>query len=465
MFESLSDRLNSAVRTLAGKARLSEKNIDDVLAQVRTSLLEADVNFHVVRELVKRLREKSLGTEVPPGIEPAEMFLKLVYDELVELLGGGDPELNLKVTPPAVIMLVGLQGSGKTTSTGKLARYLKEDLGRKPYLVPADVYRPAAIDQLKTLGRQLDIPVYDTPASGANPVAEAQKAIEEAKRLGYDTVLVDTAGRLQIDEELMQELDRMQETLKPHEILFVADAMTGQEAVNVVKEFHARLDLDGVVLTKMDGDARGGAALSIKAVTGARVKFVGVGEKMDALQPFHPSRIAQRILGMGDLQTLAEKANKAIDQQTAKRIEKKLVNNEFDLEDFRDAMLQMNKLGSFSSVLGMIPGLGGLMKQAKQLQGAEAELARTLAIINSMTKQERADHSLINGNRRKRIAAGSGTHVNDVNKLLKNFLQMKKMMKQLNKMGPGDMMRMMQSRGGPGGMGGMPGGGFPGMGM
>ncbi len=457
MFESLSDRLNLAVRTLTGKARLSEKNIDEVLGQVRTSLLEADVNFHVVRDLVKRLREKSLGLDVPTGIEPSDLFLKLVYDELVELLGGGDPELNLKVAPPAIILMVGLQGSGKTTSTGKLARYLKDDLGRKPYLVPADVYRPAAIDQLKTLARQLDVPVHETPAQGADPVAEAQKAVDEAIKQGYDTVLVDTAGRLQIDEELMQELDRLQQTLKPHEILFVADAMTGQEAVNVVKEFHDRLDLDGVILTKMDGDARGGAALSIKAVTGTRVKFVGTGEKMEALQPFHPSRIAQRILGMGDLQTLSEKAQKAIDQDTAKRIEKKLVSNEFDLEDFRDAMLQMNKMGSFSSVVGMIPGLGGLFKQAKQLQGAEDELKRTMAIINSMTKQERADHTLINGNRRKRIAAGSGTNLNDVNKLLKNFVQMKKMMKQLNKMGPGDIMRMMQQRGGTGG-------GFPGMG-
>ncbi len=456
MFESLSDRLNSAVRTLTGKARLSEKNIDEVLGQVRTSLLEADVNFHVVRDLVKRLREKSLGTEVPPGIEPAEMFLKIVYDELVELLGGGDPELNLKVQPPAVIMLVGLQGSGKTTSTGKLARYLRDDLGRKPYLVPADVYRPAAVEQLKTLGRQLGIPVHDTPAQGADPVAQSKAAVEEARQLGYDTVLVDTAGRLQIDEELMQELDRMRDTLKPHEILFVADAMTGQEAVNVVKEFHGRLDLDGVILTKMDGDARGGAALSIKSVTGTRVKFVGTGEKMEALQPFHPSRIAQRILGMGDLQTLAEKAQKAIDVNTAKRLETKLTSNEFDLEDFRDAMLQMNKLGSFTSVIGMIPGLGNVFKQAKQLQGAEDELKRTLAIINSMTNEERRDHTLINGNRRKRIASGSGTHVNDVNKLLKNFIQMKKMMKQLNKMGPADMMKMMQR--GPGGFPGGPGG-------
>ncbi|MCW5830344.1 MAG: signal recognition particle protein [Deltaproteobacteria bacterium] len=450
MFDSLSDRLTGAIRSLTGKTRLSEKNIDEVLGQVRTSLLEADVNFHVVRDLVKRLREKSLGTEVPAGIQPSEMFLKLVFDELVGLLGGGDPELNIRVAPPAIILMVGLQGSGKTTSTGKLARHLRDDLGRKPYLVPADVYRPAAVEQLKTLGRQLGVPVHDTPATGADPVAEAQKAVEEAQRQGYDTVLVDTAGRLQIDDELMQELDRLQEVLKPHEILFVADAMTGQEAVNVVKEFHDRLDLDGVILTKMDGDARGGAALSIKSVTGTPVKFVGVGEKLDALQPFHPNRIAQRILGMGDLQTLAEKAQRAIDQQAAQRIEKKLFTNEFNLDDFREAMVQMNRMGSFSSLVGMIPGLGGMFKQAKQLQGAEAELKKTMAIINSMTIQERNDHTIINGNRRKRIAAGSGTNVNEVNKLLKNFVQMKKMMKQFSKMGPADMMRMMRQ--GPGGM-------------
>jgi signal recognition particle subunit SRP54 len=445
MFESLSDKLDVTFKKLRGQGRLTEDNIKEALREVRMTLLEADVNFLVVKQFVKAVRERAMGSEVLQSLTPAQQFIKIVNEELTALMGGSAVELELNAAPPVVILMVGLQGSGKTTSSGKLALALKKKK-RRPFLVPVDVYRPAAIDQLQSLGRQIEVPVF--PASDSqDPVKISRKAVEAARQQGYDTVIIDTAGRLQIDEKLMAELEKIKSAVKPHEILLVADAMTGQEAVNIAKTFNDTLDITGVVLTKLDGDARGGAALSIKAVTGKPIKFVGEGEKLSALDTFHPDRMASRILGMGDMLSLIERAQDTVDQKKAEELARKLRRNEFTLEDFRTQLQQIKKLGSLGGIMKMIPGMGKLKNQLED--GVDdKELVRIEAIINSMTDKERRDHRLINGSRRKRIARGSGTTVQDVNRLLKNFLEMKKMMKKFNKMGPRGMKRMMSQLGG-----------------
>ncbi len=447
MFETLSDKLDLVFKKLRGQGVMTEDNIKDALREVRMVLLEADVNFKVVKEFVERVRAKAVGEQVLQSLTPGQQVIKIVHDELIALMGTGDDnQLNLAVKPPVAIMMVGLQGAGKTTSCGKLARHLKK-LKRNPLMVPADVYRPAAIEQLKTLGRQLDIEVFDSRAD-QDPVAICQAAMEYAARLGFDTVLLDTAGRHQIDDFLMSELERIRAAVNPHEILFVADAMTGQEAVNVASGFNERLALTGVVLTKLDGDAKGGAALSIKAVTGTPIKFVGLGEKLDALEVFHPDRLVSRILGMGDVLTLVEKAAATFDAGEAERFKDKLKKNQFDLEDFKAQLQQMKKLGSLESIMGMIPGMGKLMKQMPAgMQPSEKELKRIEAIIDSMTRQERANHTIINGSRRMRIAKGSGTTVQEVNQLLKRFTEAQKVVKQLQKLGTKGLMK------GLGGMG------------
>jgi len=470
MFESLTDRLSGVFRNLSGRAQLSEDNIRDALREVRLALLEADVNFKVVKDFVERVREKAVGVEVMKGVTPAQQVVRVVHDELVELLGGADPEataLRLQGRQPAVILMVGLQGSGKTTSAGKLALLLRKRK-MKPYLVPADVYRPAAIDQLRTLARQIDMPCFESTPD-MNPVDIARKAVEDAKEQQCTVVIVDTAGRLHIDEPLMEELKAIKEAVQPQEILFVADAMTGQDAVTVAESFHERLALTGVVLTKMDGDARGGAALSIRSVTGAPVKLVGMGEKLSEMEVFHPDRVAGRILGMGDVLTLLEKAQSSIEADEAAALARKLQKATFDLEDFRVQMRRMRKIGSFESILKLIPGMGGLAQQLGSLGDHEKELNRTEAIINSMTMQERRNPDILNGSRRARIAKGSGTRVQDVNALLRQFEQMRKMMQTIAKPGkrprlPGMGSGMPTGLGGLGGLGGLPPGmGLPGM--
>ncbi len=446
MFESLSDKLDVTFKKLRGQGRLTEDNVKDALREVRLTLLEADVNFLVVKQFVKAVRERAMGSEVLESLTPAQQFVKIVNEEMVALMGGGAVGLDFNAAPPVVIMMVGLQGSGKTTSSGKLALSLKK-MKRKPLLVPVDVYRPAAIDQLQSLGRQIDVPVYPSEIK-QDPVKISRKALEMAKQQGYDTVIIDTAGRLQIDEKLMAELEKIKAAVKVHEILLVADAMTGQEAVNIAKTFNDTLDITGVVLTKLDGDARGGAALSIKAVTGKPIKFVGEGEKLSALDIFHPDRMASRILGMGDMLTLIEKAQDGVDQKKAEELARKLRKNEFSLDDFRSQLHQIKKLGSVGGIMKMIPGMGKLKEKIGDEAINEKELVVIEAVINSMTDKERHDHKLINGSRRKRIAKGSGTTVQDVNRLLKNFLEMKKMMKKFNKMGPKGLKRMMGQLGG-----------------
>ncbi|HOP39769.1 MAG TPA: signal recognition particle protein [Geobacteraceae bacterium] len=442
MFDSLSDKLDQIFKKLRGQGVMTEENIKDALREVRLVLLEADVNFKVVKDFIGRVKERAVGSQVLQSLSPGQQVIKIVNDELVTLMGGGeDNSLNLAVKPPVAIMLVGLQGSGKTTSCGKLARYLKAQR-RKPLLVPADVYRPAAIDQLKTLGSQLSIDVYDSRAD-QDPVDICREALRFAANSGFDTVLFDTAGRLQIDEVLMEELVRIKDTVEPEEILLVADAMTGQEAVNVATGFDSRLDLTGVILTKLDGDAKGGAALSIKAVTGKPVKFVGLGEKLDALEVFHADRLVSRILGMGDVLTLIEKAEATFDKGEAEKLQKKLKKNQFDLEDFRSQLQQMKKMGSLESIMGLVPGMGKLMKQVEGAQPSEKDLKRVEAIIDSMTREERANPSILNGSRRLRIAKGSGTTVQEVNQLLKRFAEALKIVKQLQKMGPKGLLKGM----------------------
>ena len=446
MFDALSDKLTATARKLRGYGVIRESNIEEALRDVRLSLLEADVHFKVVKEFVDAVKQKALGAEVLKSVSPSQQFIKIVHDELVEVLGGTNTELDLKAKPPVVIMLVGLQGSGKTTTTGKLASLLKSQ-GRRPYLVPADVQRPAAIEQLKTLAAKVGVPVFATQ-TGDKPVKIAKQALKEADLQGCDIVLFDTAGRLAIDEPLMKELGELKKEVGPREILFVADAMTGQDAVKTAEKFNQVLDFTGVVLTKMDGDARGGAALSIKHVTGKPIKFAGMGEKLADLQPFHPERIASRMLDMGDIVSLVEKAQTVVNEADALEMQEKFRTNSFTLEDFLKQLQMMKKLGSVESLLKMIPGTKQLLKGAEDLSAAEGELKKTEAIINSMTRSERRDHNLLNGGRRKRIAAGSGTQVSDVNKLVKNYLQMKKMMAQVQKMGMGKMMKGLMGRGG-----------------
>ncbi len=445
MFDSLSDKLDQIFKKLRGQGVMTEENIKDALREVRLVLLEADVNFKVVKDFVGRVRERAVGAQVLQSLSPGQQVIKIVHEELVSLMGGGeDNSLNLAAKPPVAIMLVGLQGSGKTTSCGKLARYLKAQR-RRPLLVPADVYRPAAIEQLKTLGRQLSLEVFDSRAD-QRPVDICREALRYASLSGFDTVIFDTAGRLQIDEVLMDELVQIKDVVDPAEILLVADAMTGQEAVNVATGFDARLDLTGVILTKLDGDAKGGAALSIKAVTGKSVKFVGLGEKLDALEVFHADRLVSRILGMGDVLTLIEKAQATFDEDEAQKLQKKLKKNQYDLEDFRNQLQQMKKMGSLESIMGMIPGMGKLMKQMEGAQPSEKEFKRIEAIIDSMTRAERSNPSILNGSRRLRIAKGSGTTVQEVNQLLKRFTEALKVVKHLQKMGPKGLLK---------GMGGM----------
>ncbi len=429
MFDNLSEKLNTVFKNLKGQGKLNEKNIESGLKEVRMALLEADVHYKVVKTFIEDIKGRALGTEVLSSLTPGQQFIKIVNEELTALMGSEHESLSLSGSKPVAIMLVGLQGSGKTTTAGKLSVFLRNS-GRKPYLVPADVYRPAAIDQLTKLGEQLSIPVFPS-TTDMNPVDICHHAKDAARLAGCDTLILDTAGRLHIDEKLMDELGRIKETATPSDILLVADAMTGQDAVNIAKSFDDRLDIGGIILTKMDGDARGGAALSIKAVTGKPVKFVGVGEKLKDLEPFHPDRMSSRILGMGDVLTLIEKAQDMVDEKKAIELEKKLKKNQFSLEDFKDQMVQIRKMGSIKDLLKMIPGVAN-NKQFKKLDVDEREFVRIEAIINSMTLQEREKHTIINGSRRKRIAKGSGTQVQDVNKLLKNYAQMIKMIKKLN---------------------------------
>jgi signal recognition particle subunit SRP54 len=432
MFENLSDKLDSVFRKLKGHGKLSEKNIEEGLKEVRMALLEADVHYRVAKKFVADVKERALGREVMTSLTPGQQVIKIVNEELTELMGASHEELNLSGPSPVAIMLVGLQGSGKTTTAGKLAVFLRNK-GRKPFLVPADVYRPAAIDQLTKLGSQLDVPVFSSSVD-MDPVQICREAKTTAHRQGCDTLLLDTAGRLHVDEKLMDELSRINDAVKPSDILLVADAMTGQDAVNIAQSFDETLDIGGVILTKMDGDARGGAALSIKSITGKPIKFIGVGEKLNELEPFHPDRLASSILGMGDVLTLIEKAQDAVDEKKAAELEKKLRKSQFTLEDFRDQMVQIRKMGSLGDIMKMIPGMGKL-KQLKNMDVDETEFVRIEAIINSMTPRERQRHTIINGSRRRRIAKGSGTRVQDVNRMLKNYVQMLKMLKKINKGG------------------------------
>ncbi len=438
MFESLGEKFDSLLHKLRGQGKITERNIEEALRDVRLALLEADVNLNVVRDFVAAVKQEALGAEVLRSLTPEQHFIKLVHRELVRLLGEKPAALDLGGPSPVVVMLVGLNGSGKTTTTAKLARWLKTERGRMPYLVPADVYRPAAIEQLETLARELGLPVHPSRA-GSDAVAIAREGVETARGRGLDTVLVDTAGRQTVDDELMRELERMVAAIRPHQVLLVADAMTGQDAVATAQGFAGRLPVSGVVLTKIEGDARGGAALSLRAVTGTPIVFAGTGEKLDALEPFYPERVASRILGMGDVMSLIERAEKAYDRSQAEVLQKKLRRNEFDLEDFREQLRAVKKMGAVSDLLGMIPGVKKLLRGA-DLSGAAGELKRVEAIIDSMTRAERKNVHLLNASRRKRIARGSGTSVSDVNRLVKQFTQTKKVLKQL---GSGPMMPRM----------------------
>jgi signal recognition particle subunit SRP54 len=440
MFESLTGKLELTFKKLRGQGKITEKNIDDALRDVRLALLEADVHVKVVRSFLDAVKAKSLGQEVLQSLTPEQQFLKIVRDELIALLGGEYHELDLKAAPPMVIMFVGLQGSGKTTTLAKLARHLKKDKKRNPYLLPADVYRPAAIDQLKILGREVELPVHDSNP-GISPVALCQQALEEAKKRFFDVLLIDTAGRLHIDDELMEELSAIKTAVHPYHIVFVADAMTGQDAVNQAMGFDAKLGLTGIILTKLDGDARGGAALSIREMVGKPILFSGVGEKLDALEPFYPDRLASRILGMGDVLSLIDKVQQNFEEKEAAQLQKAFQKQQFTLEEFQLQLQQIKKMGSVGSLLELIPGGNKLASQVDAEQ-AEKEMKRVEAIINSMTLEERRNPAILNGSRRRRIAQGSGTTVTDVNRLMKQFMEMKKMMQRVSKLG----MRSLLSR-------------------
>jgi signal recognition particle subunit SRP54 len=437
MFESLSQKLQRVFKNLRGEGKLNEANIQEALREIRLALLEADVNFKVVRQLLDGIKEKSLGQEVLTAFSPTEQVVQIVRNELIHVLGSHQSKLRFASEPPSVILITGLQGSGKTTSTGKLARWLSQN-GHRPQMVSVDVYRPAARHQLSVIGKSVDLPVFEGSDDG-KPLDLAAAARREASHTGRDVLLIDTAGRLHIDEDLMRELEALRGALNPVEILYVADAMTGQDAVRSADEFHKRLSITGVILTKMDGDARGGAALSIRHVTGQPIKFVGIGEKFDALEPFYPDRMASRILGMGDVLSLIEKVEQSIDQKKAEELQQKILDNDFTLQDFRDQLRQLRKMGPLESILSMLPQVGPL----KQLQGAQIdpkELAHVEAIINSMTFRERLNHQIINGSRRRRIARGSGTSVQEVNQVLKQYAEMRRMMKSLTG-GSGKMKR------------------------
>ncbi len=445
MFTSLTNKIESIFKQLRGQAVLTEQNITDALKEVRLALLEADVNFKIVKDFIEKVREKAIGQEVLKSLTPAHQVVKVVWEELRDLLGHSHSALHLSPQPPTVMMMVGLQGSGKTTTTGKLANHFRQD-GKRVLLVAADPRRPAAGDQLAALATELEIPIHRGDHEGqadAHAVQTCRDGVARGKEHGYDVVLLDTGGRLHIDEELMQELVDIQKGVQPQEVLLVADSMTGQEAVSVAERFNQTLGLTGVILTKVEGDARGGAVLSIRAATGQPIKFLGVGEKLDALEPFHPDRMASRILGMGDVLTLIEKAQESISQEQAQALQKKVSSNTLTLEDFRDQIQQVNKLGSLDQILDMLPG-GQKMKNmmsspnAAQAPVPEKEMKRVVAIIDSMTPRERRDHTILNGNRKKRIAKGSGTSVPEINRLIKQFLDARRMMKSL----VGGQMRM-----------------------
>jgi len=433
MFETLTEKLESTFKRLRGQGKITERNIEEALREVRLALLEADVHFQVVKKFLESIRSKALGRAVLGSLTPEQQFIGIVRDEMIALLGGERNDLDLRGAPPVVLMLVGLQGSGKTTTLAKLALYLQNEKKRKPYLVPADIYRPAAIEQLHVLGRELQLPVHDTRPE-QQPLEICQEALKEANRRLCDLVLLDTAGRLHIDDALMQELKSIREALKPRHVLLVADAMTGQDAVRQAQGFNEWLELTGIVLTKMDGDARGGAALSMREIVGKPILFSGVGEKLTALEPFFPERLASRILGMGDVLSLIEKAEHAYEQKEIERLEKIAKKSQFDLEDFRAQLQQIKKMGSLGELLDLVPGARKLAQKA-DLSQADKELKRVEAIIDSMTVQERRNPAILNGSRRRRIAQGSGTTVTDINRLIKQFLEMKKVMQRFNKRG------------------------------
>jgi len=430
MFDNLSDKLQRVFKNLRGEGRLTAENMETALREIRVALLEADVNFRVVKQLIENIKQKAMGEEVLTALSPSQQVVAIVRDELIKILGSHESKLRFANEPPSVMLMVGLQGSGKTTSTGKLARWLSKN-GHRPQMVSVDVYRPAAREQLRVIANDLKLPVYAGEPEETQPLDLARSARKEAANNGRDVLLVDTAGRLHIDDQLMTELQQLREALAPAEILFVADAMTGQDAVKSADEFHKRLGITGVVLTKMDGDARGGAALSIRHVTGQPLKFVGIGEKSDALEPFYPDRVASRILGMGDILSFIEKAEEAIDKKKAVEMQQKLLDNEFTLEDFRDQIRQLRKLGPLESMLSMMPQVG-ILKDLKNVKVDENEITHVVAIIDSMTPRERENHMIINGSRRRRIAKGSGTSVQEVNQLLKQYSQARKMMKSLS---------------------------------
>jgi signal recognition particle subunit SRP54 len=427
MFDNLSDKLQRIFKNLRGEGKLNADNMEEALREIRVALLEADVHFKVVKQFIEQVKQKAMGEEVLMALSPGQQVVKIVRDELIKMLGTHHSRLRFANEPPTVILIVGLQGSGKTTSAAKLARFLTKE-GNKPQLVSVDVYRPAARQQLSILAKNVTAPIYEGSANESDPLDLARSARREAMQAGRDVLLVDTAGRQHIDDQLMQELHNLKEALNPAEILFVADAMTGQDAVRSADEFHKRLGITGIILTKMDGDARGGAALSIRSVTGQPLKFVGVGEKTDALEAFYPDRVASRILGMGDVLSLIDKVEQAIDQKTAEKMQEKLLGDDFTLEDFRDQIKQLRKLGPLGGLLEMMPQIGPL-KDLKNAKIDESEIGRVVAIIDSMTPKERRNHMIINGSRRRRIAKGSGTSVQDVNSLLKQYAQARKMMK------------------------------------
>ncbi|MEO5371678.1 MAG: signal recognition particle protein [Magnetococcus sp. DMHC-1] len=439
MFDALTNRLDSVFKKLRGRGTLTEANIDEAMREVRMALLEADVNLKVVKEFIVRVKEKAIGMEVLAALSPGQQVIKVVHDELIHLMGDANTTLNLATQPPAVVMMVGLQGSGKTTTTGKLARWLTEKQRKRCLLVSLDIYRPAAMDQLATVGKQAGVTVLPGRPE-ADPRQIARDALQEARNGGFDVLFLDTAGRLHIDEELMTELAEVKALVNPIEMLLVADAMTGQDAVTVAERFHQRLAITGVVLSKTDGDARGGAALSIRQVTGTPIKFLGTSEKLEGLEPFHPDRLASRILGMGDVITLVETAIEKMDMTKAAQFQEKILTTQFTLEDFLEQIQQMKKMGSMGDLIGMLPGVKQALK-GQDLSGADGQLKRVEAIIRSMTREERHKHQVINASRRRRIATGSGTSVQEVNKVLKQFVEMQKMMKKFGKIGKKGFMR------------------------
>ncbi len=446
MFEGLSDKLQATFKKLRGKGKLSEADVNEAMREVRMALLQADVNIKVVKDFVNKVKERAIGEEILRSLTPGQQVIKIVHEEMIALMGGTQSKINMASKPPTVILLVGLQGAGKTTHAAKLANLLRKQQSKRPLMVACDIYRPAAIKQLQVLGDQLNIPVFDM-GNKQNPVDIAKAAIEHANSHGNDLVIIDTAGRLHINEELMGELRQIKERVRPQEILLVVDAMTGQDAVNVAESFNRELGLDGVVLTKLDGDTRGGAAISVKAVTGCPIKFVGVGEKLDAIEPFHPDRLASRILGMGDVLSLIEKAQENFDLEKAKEMERKIRKQELTLEDFLEQLQQLKSMGPLSSLMDMIPGIGG-NKQLKNMELDEKHFARVEAIIKSMTPEERRNPVIIKDSRKKRISKGSGTSIPEVSRLIKQFEETKKMMKQLT--GNSNLMKKMKKKKGAG---------------